>query len=186
MTRRDTIAETILASRVLLSRYLVGFDDSNHTRQAPGLPNHVAWILGHCALTMHRAAERIDDRPLPDSDFVASQPEPARPSSPAGSAKLATPMRFSIDTIAFQSRPVDQPSLYPRLTRCAEVFNHACIAYAQLIRTLPEHRLDEMVQWGAIEIPIWTTALRLAFHNGSHCGQIVDLRRALGMRGIFA
>ena len=29
MTRRDTIAEAILASRVLFHRYLVGFDDSN-------------------------------------------------------------------------------------------------------------------------------------------------------------
>ena len=57
----DEIADAIGSTSVLLDRYLNGFDDTNHTRQAPNLPNHVAWVLGHLALTMHRAAERIGE-----------------------------------------------------------------------------------------------------------------------------
>lgn len=188
MTRRETIAEAVLASRVLLSRYLVGFDDSNHTRQAPNLPNHVAWVLGHCALTMHRAAERIDNRPLPETDFSRPPSELSRPRAIATARPSghAAPMRYDTETVAFQSVPVDNPSIYPRYARCVEVFNRACETYAEVLRSLDEPRLDDMVKWGAIEIPIWAVALRMSFHNGAHCGQIADLRRALGMRSIFA
>lgn len=187
MTRRDTIAEAVLASRVLLTRYLVGFDDTNHTRQAPNLPNHVAWVLGHCALTLQRAAQKIDNRPLAEADFSPPQTELARPrATPSGrSATLVMATRYDTETVSFQSVPVDNPTIYPRLARCTEIFDRACESYADLLRSLPEQRLDEMIRWGAIEIPVWATALRVAFHNSTHCGQIVDLRRALGMRQIF-
>jgi hypothetical protein len=37
MTSQDTLAESILSSRDLLLRFLVGFDDDNRTKQtAPG------------------------------------------------------------------------------------------------------------------------------------------------------
>ena len=188
MTRRDTIAEAVLASRVLLTRYLVGFDDTNHTRQAPNLPNHVAWVLGHCALTLHRAAQKVDNRPLPETDFALPPTELARPRAMPISRTLthALPMRYDTETVSFQSVPVDNPTIYPRLARCTEIFDRACDGYAEMLRSLPEQRLDDMIRWGAIEIPIWAVALRIAFHNGTHCGQIADLRRALGMRSIFA
>lgn len=188
MTRRDTIAEAILASRALFSRYLVGFDDSNHTRQAPNLPNHVAWCLGHCALTLYRGLERINEQPPPDRDFYVPQVDAARPVS-ARAAPLSgrsAPSRFDAETIAFQSVPVDNPMVYPRFQRCVEIFTLACEQYSGVVRSLPESRLDDMIRWGQIDIPIWASGLRLAFHNGTHCGQIADLRRALGMRSIFA
>lgn len=192
MTRRDAIAEAVLSSRVLFGRYLVGFDDSNHTRQAPNLPNHVAWCLGHCALTMLRAAEKIDHKIPPESDFYTPQMVPAVHSAhAAGAATLvrtaqhAPPSRYDCETVAFQSTPVDNPVLYPRFTRCVEIFDRATDRYAELIRSLPETRLDEMIRWGQIEIPIWASGLRMAFHNGTHSGQVADLRRALGMRSIF-
>lgn len=188
MTRSDTIAEAVLASRVLLARYLVGFDDTNHTRQAPNLPNHVAWVLGHCALTLHRAAQRIDERPLPESDFSLPPTELTRVRATplVRPGPNSAPLRYDTETVAFQSIPVDNPTIYPRLARCTEIFDRACATYADLLRSLPEQRLDDMVRWGNIEIPIWAVALRITFHNGAHCGQIADMRRALGMRSIFA
>lgn len=188
MTRRDTIAEAILASRTLFHRYLVGFDDTNHTRQAPHLPNHVAWCLGHCALTLHRGVERINRLPPPEADFFTppadlaqrTAPRPLRPGI------ISTLNRFDTETVAFQSVPTDNPSLYPRFARCVEIFDASCERYAAACRELPEDRLDTMIQWGQIQIPIWASGLRLAFHNGTHCGQIADLRRALGMKSIFA
>ena len=196
MTRRDTIAEAILASRVLFHRYLVGFDDTNHTRQTSDLPNHVAWCLGHCALTLHRGIERINREPLPDSDFysapadlVGKAAHPARPSksgATGSSAVLVAPTRYDTETVAFQSVPTDNAALYPRFGRCVDSFDGACHRYAQVVRSLPEEKLDGMIQWGQIQIPIWASGLRMAFHNGQHCGQISDLRRAMGMKSIFA
>ena len=51
MSGATELAEAIGSTRELLVRYLQGFDDANATAQAPGLPNHAAWTLGHLALT---------------------------------------------------------------------------------------------------------------------------------------
>jgi hypothetical protein len=198
MTRRDTIAEAMLASRVLFHRYLVGFDDTNHTKQASNLPNHVAWCLGHCALTLHRGVERINREPLPEGDFHSPPADlvnktPPPPSPPARAGKTgaagttsAAPTRYNTESVAFQSTPTDNPVLYPRFGRCVEIFDSACHRYAEVVRALPEERLDAMIQMGQIQIPIWASALRMGFHNAHHCGQVSDLRRALGMKSIFA
>ena len=189
MTRRDTIAEAVLASRVLFHRYLAGFDDSNHTRQGAGLPNHVAWCLGHCALTLHRGVERITRELPPDGDFYMP-PADLVGKTPARAARtgspVAPPTRFDTETVAFQSSPIDNPAIYPRLARCTDIFDASCHRYATVVRSLPEDRLDAMIQWGQIQIPVWASGLRMAFHNGQHCGQISDLRRVLGMNSIFA
>jgi hypothetical protein len=33
---------------------------------------------------------------------------------------------------------------------------------------------------------MYTLASRMVFHNGTHCGQVADLRRALGIGSIFS
>lgn len=190
-TRAETIAEAILASRALLGRYLIGFDDHSHTRQAPNLPNHLAWCLGHCALTLHRGLERITGDPVPERDFLISPIDLAertasRPGASPSASHRVPPTRFDAETVSFGSTPVDNPLLYPTRSRCIEIFDAACERYASAFRTLPDARLDEMITWGNIQIPIWASGLRLSFHNGTHCGQIADLRRALGMKSIFA
>jgi hypothetical protein len=178
--RQSLLADAIAASPALLARYLVGFDDSNHTRQAPGLPNHVAWCLGHLALTMHRPAVRLSDpaatpqtSPLPESDFI--------PGASAGDAR-----RFGTETVAFGSRPVADPALYPPFTRCVEIFNSACATLAAAVREAPDAALDKPTKWGAGEIPVSGLVARMVFHNGTHTGQIADLRRALGFKSIYS
>ena len=172
MNRGEILARGVNDSKALLARYLNGFTDANHTRQAPGLPNHAAWCLGHCALTMHRASEKLDGRTLPESHFILNQSR--------GDAD-----RFGTESICFASTPVDDPAAYPGLSRCVTIFDAACDRLASAARTAPEARLDEQVKWGAGEATLESLVLRMVFHNGTHCGQITDLRRALGLGSIF-
>jgi hypothetical protein len=160
-----------------MARYLAGFDDTNHTRQLPGLPNHVAWNLGHCALTMHRVAERLDGRSLPERDFVTGGRKDG-----GGDAQ-----RFSVESVAFGSTPSASGREYPTMTRCREIYESACDRLSEAVRLAPESKLDEMTPWGAGQtMPLYLLALRMMFHNGDHLGQIVDLRRGLGFTSIFA
>ncbi len=179
-SRADVLAEAVLASKLLLGRYLVGFNDVTHVRQTPDLPNHAAWALGHCALTMHRVAEKFDGQGLPASDFITggSVTDGYRGSRDRG--------LFHADAVAFGSSPEDRHDRFPSLARCVEIFNAACDRLAAGIRAAPDARLDEVVPWGQATTTLWALCLRMLFHNGFHTGQIADLRRALGFKSIFA
>src|SRR5215468_3795807 len=96
MRPQDLLAESVLASKTLTARYFAGFDDTTLTRQPPGLPNHLAWSLGHLAATMHRVAEKLDGRPFPESDFFKG--DGARPAGPGTG-------RFDTESVAFASKP---------------------------------------------------------------------------------
>jgi len=170
MTPRDVLAESVTTCKALVARYLAGFDDSTRTGQAANLPNHLAWSLGHCALTMHRVAERVDAKPPLAAHF-------AGPGGP--------PSAFNAEAVAFGSRPASDPAAYPTLPRCVEIFNAACDRLAATVRSASDAQLNQVIKWGPIEAPWWSLVLRMTFHNGFHTGQIADLRRALGFRSIF-
>jgi hypothetical protein len=178
--RQALLADAVESCIFLAGRYLAGFDDSTHTRQAPGLPNHVAWSLGHLALTMHRTAARLTNpdataltSALHDTEFIAG--------ASAGDAR-----RYGTESISFGSTPVDDPARYPSLARCTEIFNAACIRLATAVREAPDSALDAPTKWGGGEIPVHALVGRMVFHNGAHTGQIADLRRALGFKSIFS
>lgn len=183
MTRRDAIAEGILACKVLTGRYLAGFDDATRVKQSASLPNHVAWCLGHCALTMHRVAERLDGGRMPETDFILGDPmkPPADPLVPRGDAT-----RFHTESVAFASVPSADADRYPPLARCVEVYNRACDRLAAAVRAATDIALDTPTKWGPTEIPLHLACLRMIFHNGFHTGQIADLRRALGFRSVLS
>jgi hypothetical protein len=172
MNRGEILARGVADSRALLARYLGGFDDSNHTAQAPSLPNHVAWCLGHCALTMHRAAERLDGQPLPESQFILR--------SDRGDGD-----RYGAESVSFASQPVGDRAFYPGLTCCMAIFDAACDRLANAAFSAPDAKLDERTKWGAGETTLESLVMRMIFHNGTHCGQITDLRRALKIGSIF-
>ncbi len=183
MNRADAIAEGILACKILTARYLTGFDDANHTRQAMNLPNHAAWSLGHCAMYMNRVAERLDGRPMPDSDFIVgdmSKP-PADPLAARGDGR-----RFHTESIAFGTQPSEDTGRYPPLARCIEVFNNACDRLGAAVRAASDESLDQVTKWGPSELPMYLVCQRMVFHNGFHTGQIADLRRAMKLKSIFA
>ena len=182
MTSNELLAESVLMTKNLLARYLAGFDEASRTKQAAGLPNHVAWNLGHCAHTMHRIANMfLSDPPssagaLPESDFVT------------GDGTKGDAQRFDTESVSFGSQPLDEPGMYPSLARSAQIYDAACDRLAAVIRGVPEAKLMQTVSWGAsgVQATLWSMVMRMVFHNGFHTGQIADLRRALGFKSIFS
>ena len=170
MTNQQLLAESVRESKAWLTRYLKGFDDTNYTKQAPGLPNHVAWTLGHLALTLNRIAERIDGRPISESDFVTG----------AGGRE-----RFDTEAVSFGSKPVDDPSRYPGYARCVAIFENAIERCASAVQNADDATMAKSSKWGKGEVATWSLPARMVFHNGTHTGQIVDLRRALGLGNIL-
>lgn len=186
MNRQDLLAESILSTKVLLGRYLAGFTDVTHVRTVPGLPNHVAWSLGHLSITMYRAGALMK---------AAAQPgAPADPAPfPAGTFVTGDGTRgsrdkgcFDTEAVSFGSSPEERHDRYPTLTRCTEIYNGACDDLAKIVRALPDAAFDTPVRWGQAETPVWALCTRMVFHNGFHTGQIADLRRALGLKSVFS
>ena len=173
MTGPEMLAEVVLGSKSLMTRFLAGFDDRNRTSQAPSLPNHVVWCLGHCALTMHRVAERIDGASIPETDFVT------------GDGGAGDDQRFDTESVCFGSEPVDDARRYPAFARAVQIFEAAGDHLAGAVRGADEATLNRDIPWGAAAIPLWRLAIRVTFHNGVHGGQITDLRRALGLEKVI-
>jgi DinB family protein len=174
MTRQQILADCVRESRVLLVRYLKGFDDSNHTKQAPSLPNHIAWTLGHLALTMNRTAEKLNGQPVPESDFIKND-------SRAGDTQ-----RFDTESVSFGSKPTADPKVYPKYARCVAIFDASVERLATAVLGADDARLESPTKWGQGEVKLWTLLPRMVFHNGCHTGQIADLRRALNMGTILS
>jgi hypothetical protein len=160
MSSASQLADAIGSTRELFMRFFEGFDDANATAQAPGLPNHAAWTLGHLALTMHRAAEQIAGV----DHALAWDPEP----------------------YAFGSKPSAAREAYPLLAELLENFHRAFDLLLDAIRGAGDDGLARTVTWGANPVAARDLALRMAFHNGTHCGQLVDLRRVLRMGPVIA
>jgi len=173
MTRQRTLASIVRASAPLLTRYMAGFDETTRVAQAPGLPNHLAWILGHCALTMHRCAEKFDGAPLPSSDFVTGD-------GGAGDAD-----RFDTESVCFQSTPLPDESLYPTLDRARAIFEAGAERLASTLERATDEQIDASYSWYSSTDDVNELVARMVAHNGTHAGQLTDLRRALGMPGIF-
>ena len=167
------LAEFILSTKPFFVRFIDGFDDSTCTLQGENLPNHVAWSLGHCALTMNRAAERFDNKPLPETDFIM------------GDGTNGDSSRFDTESVCFDSMPTPDPSYWPRLPRATEIYESACDRFAESVRIATDAKLDEMIDFHGNELPLYTLIMRLCFHNGTHAGQIIDLRRALSMQRVI-
>jgi hypothetical protein len=165
---RDVLAQSIASTKALMERYLAGFTDDTRAQVAPGLPNHAAWSLGHCALTMHRLAERVDGLPLPSADFGDG------------------PGKFVADAVAFGSAPAADADAFPSLERCVEVYRGACDRLAAAVRSGRDEQILQIVKWGSAEFPWWLLVSRMVFHNGFHTGQIADLRRAFRFKSVFA
>lgn len=171
MTVQDVLADAVLACKGLSTRFLAGFTDGNRAAQADHLPNHLIWTLGHVALYINDAAGRLDGKPMPSSDFG--------PDLGAGQS------RYANDSIGFGSRPVSDPSRYPTLARGVQTYEAACDRLAAAVRRANEATLGKKVDWLGTQIPLAQLVSRVMFHAGVHTGQIMDLRRALGLEPVL-
>lgn len=170
----ELLAESVLNSRDLFKRYLKGFDDTTLTAQPPGLPNHCAWTLGHLAITMGRATEKLGGASLAENEFVK------------GNGRSGDASRFDTESVSFGSTPVADRALYPVMARAVEIFDNACARLAATVRAAPEATLAREVDWGAAKLTGRQLSVRMVFHNGTHAGELADIRRALKFASIFA
>lgn len=179
MRTQDLLADSIRHTRDLFKRYLAKFDDSNHTRTAPGLPNHTAWCLGHLALTNNRFCEWIPGGKadaagasligLPASDFIDG--------AASGDAD-----RFGSESVAFGSNPAAPGVAFPRFARCVDVFDASVQRFAAAVQRLDDSALLTPVpMFRGVTAPPYLLVTRAIYHIGMHNGQIADLRRALGL-----
>ena len=175
--RAAVLADALETTLPLFTRFLKGFDDTNHTHQAPGMPNHCAWTLAHLALYHHRATDRLlgfdDPKPLPESDFIA------------GDGRSGTPDRIDSESVCYGSTPTDDPSIYPTHARLLEIHERAWQRLTDTTRNATSDMLDRKVPWGNAPFPADALVVRMMMHMGTHAGQITDLRRGLGMPSVI-
>ena len=155
-----TIARAVGATESLLIRFMAGFDDQNRTTLCPGLPNHPIWILGHCALTMHRLAEMIDGEEIPSNDFVY------------GDGFKGGPDRFDAESVGKDSIPADDHRMYPTLERGIEVYSAACNRLSAAVASADSEKMMDTIQWHGSSVPLIDLVFRVCFHNGCHGGAI--------------
>jgi hypothetical protein len=173
LTRQETLSESVLQSRGLMMKHIVGFDDDLRTATASNVPIHVAWCLGHCALMMHQAAERVDGKLVIADGFLAEQTD--------GDTR-----RFGLGSIAADPDTAGLHAVFPTFQRCVDVFSAAADRLAAAIVVCPNDRLDDQVSLsGGIAQPRWSVVPRAIFRNGMQCGRIADLRQALKMRPVL-
>ena len=165
------LAASIESTEPLLLRYAEGFDDVTAIRQLNGLPNHLLWILGHCGFTMQRVGAFLDGGEVPPADY-RYQPE-------EGDAY------FLIDVIRRDSVPRECAEEYPSLSRGREIFSSAISRLANAVRNTAPEQFASPVDWHEGPIELSQLIHRVCFHNACHAGQIVDLRRGLGLPRII-
>lgn len=163
------LAEVVRASGPVLTRFLAGFTEETRTKQGPGLPNHVAWTLGHCAYTMGRLVERFGGPALPEKDFIA------------GDGTKGNTEKFDTLSVRLNSYPVDDPKRYPTLVRSREIFDGAVARLASVVEASDGAKLETLAPWGEQKMSLGTLVMRVSLHNAQHAGQLADLRRALDM-----
>ena len=171
--RAATLARSLETALPLFTRFLAGFDDSNRTHQAPGIPNHCAWTLGHLALYHHRTADRLlgTDEPqaLPADDFVSAD------------GRGGSPDRVDTELVCYGSTPTDDPSLYPGFDRLMQIHDRSWQRLIDTVRSGDASMFDRAIAWGSSSFPGEQLVTRMIVHLGTHAGQICDLRRGLEM-----
>src|SRR5262249_54211784 len=89
------------------------------------------------------------------------------------------------EPFAFGSKPTGNPKDYPPLKELEQRFKKSINMLADAVKATSEEGLKKSVPWGATSITVRDLALRMVFHNGTHCGQMAATRRALGMEKVI-
>ncbi len=174
MRQQDILAEMVQSCYNSFERFLEGFDEGNRTAQAPDLPNHAAWILGHVSLVVEQVACTLDGGEMNASHFIVG-PDSGDP-----------PERYDTESVSFGSQPVDDPSAYPALSQGKLTFETAMKRLERAIAELDDSRLGESYTLGPWDLTINQLIARVTCHNMIHAGQLTDLRRAMGFDLLLA
>ena len=94
-------------------------------------------------------------------------------------------MRFGTEGVAFGSTPLPEADAYPVVARCVATFEAACDRFAEAVRTATDDRLSAPEKWGKADLTMADLIVRVCLHNSMHSGQLVDLRRGLGLARVI-
>ncbi len=124
--------------------------------------NHTAWLLGHLAYA--------------DDGFYTKL---------SGNDSVI-PENFEV-LFGMGTTPSDDACLYPSKAELLEVLEKSHAALTDWFKSLPEEKLAEplpegMEMFGANHA---TLAATMAWHEGVHNGQLIEVRRSLGMSRVF-
>jgi hypothetical protein len=158
MNPRQHAVSLLRFVRSISDGILKGFPDDKLTYQTSPADNHVLWTLGHLASTDVWIAGAVGAQ-------GAAFPETYQPLFGQG------------------SKPVSDPKKYPPLTELRTSFDDNRAAVLAWLESAPDSTLSVNLKdktGGFASDPI-DAALKLAWHEGWHMGQVATLRKALGL-----
>lgn len=148
-------------ARETINKFFAGLD-ANPTAQVANVPNHALWTYGHLANTADWIRGAIDGKPA--------------------SIKPEWDKLFGMG-----SKPVDDPRAYPSL---AEVKKEYDRTFKELVALTESHNDTQLSapcakETGGFASSKLDAVIKSAWHEGWHLGQLTDLRRGLGLPGVF-
>jgi len=167
-TTRGTVmvqrtSDFVRFARKMIDDMIAGIPDERALDQAPGLPNHKLWTYGHLAVSNAWFASMIDGKPLGVPDSYNQ-------------------------LFGMTSKPTSDPSIYPPLMDVRQVYLDTFNRLAAAFNTLTDDQLTAPPAGdgaGFVNDKL-DAAIKAAWHEGWHLGQISLLRKALGGSPLFS
>lgn len=162
MTSRQQVIDLLKFVRSISDGILKGFPEDKMTWQTGPEDNHALWVLGHLASTDGWLASMVN---APGTTAPESWQKP----------------------FGQGSKPVSDPKQYPSVAELKKAFDENRAAVLKWFETAPESALATPLKdktGGFMNDPI-DGAMKIAWHEGWHMGQVATLRKALGLPSVM-
>jgi len=146
----------------MINSFASGFADDQVDAQPAGCPNHLLWTLGHLAST---------------ASWMNGMLTGGAPVVPENYSSL----------FGMGSKPVADPAAYPAFAEVKQAYEAAFDTVIKAAEQLDDEALlkpTEQDSRGFLADKL-DALTKMAWHEGWHLGQLTDLRRALGLPGVF-
>lgn len=158
MTPRQHAVSLLAFVRKFSNDMMKDFPDSKATFQPSPTDNHLAWVLGHLASTEAWLGSKMN---IPGTAV------------PESYGKL----------FGGGSKPLADPKAYPPIAELRKNFESGRAATIKWFESAPDAALEISLKeatGGFTNDPV-DAALKLAWHEGWHFGQVANCRKALGL-----
>lgn len=138
---------------------MVGFPDNHACFQATPTDNHLLWTLGHLAATNGWFVTLLD-----------------------ANAKSNVPENYNA-LFGMESKPLPDAAKYPAFATVRKVYEDSFAQLVKVFEGLPESQMSSPVVgngYGFCNSKV-DVAMKSAWHEGYHFGQVAGLRKVLGI-----
>ncbi len=153
---RDRALALVKFGRQTFSKYSSGFSPEQLTAQPAGHVNHLLWTYGHLAATAGWALSVITGE--------------------KGAVPEAYDKLFGMGSV-----PVADAGAYPSFAEVKGYFDSSYDKVVAAVSKMTDAQLSEAVDTGGFASDKADLVAKLGWHEGWHVGQVVALRRALGI-----